>query len=97
MCTLPPVSGLPDDGTARHYTDIIKEVNRIEAMYTDTTDAPDEPKPASIFRSPKRSKGVDFDSAIGNDGSVVSIGSTIQPKFNDDTNVSSFYDVHKPA
>jgi hypothetical protein len=97
MCTLPPVSGLPDDGTAMCYADIIKEVNRIEAMYTDTTDAPDELKLASILHSPKHSKGVDFDSAIGDNGSVVSIGSTIEPKFNDDTDVSSFYDMHNSA
>ncbi len=97
MCTLPPVSSLPDDGTARRYADIIKEVNRIEAMYTDTTDAPDKPKPASILRSPKCSKGINFNSAISNDGSVVLIESTIKPKFNNDTNVSSFYDVHNSA
>jgi hypothetical protein len=97
MCTLPPVSSLPDDGTAMCYADIIKEVNRIEAMYTNNTDAPDEPKPASILRSPKRSKGVNFDSAIGDDGSVISIGSTIKPKFNNDTDVSNFYDVHNSA
>ncbi len=66
-------------------------------MYTDTTNAPDEPKPASILRSPKRSKGINFDSSIGDDGSVILIGSTIKPKFNDDTDVSSFYDVHNSA
>jgi hypothetical protein len=61
MCTLPPVSDPPDNDTATHYTDIIKEVNRIEAMYSKTTDAPDEPKPSSILCPTKRSKGINFD------------------------------------
>jgi hypothetical protein len=93
MCTLPSVSGPPDNGTATCYADIIKEVNRIEAMYSKTNYAPDEPKLAGILRSTKRSKGIDFDSAFSNDGSVVTIGSLIEPKFNDDTDVLSFYDV----
>jgi hypothetical protein len=58
MCTLPPVSGFPDDGTATHYADIIKEVNRIKAMYTDTTDAPDEPKLARSSALPSAAKAL---------------------------------------
>jgi hypothetical protein len=66
-------------------------------MYSGSTGEPDESKPASILRSPKRSKSVEFNSAVSDDGSIVSIGSAIEPKFNDDTDVSSLYDVYNSA
>ncbi len=66
-------------------------------MSSGSTGEPDEPKPASILRSPKCSRGVEFNTAFSNDGSIVSIGSAIEPKFNDDTDVSSLYDVHDSA
>ncbi len=96
MCTLPPVSSPPDAGTATRYADIIKEVNRIEALYsTDpAATATDDGKPASTLRSSKRSKGIDFNSAFSNDGSVITIGSMIKPRLSDDTDVSNCYDVH---
>jgi hypothetical protein len=97
MCTVPPISSPLDEGTSAHYSNIIKEVGRIEAMYSGSTGEPDEPKPASILRSPKRSKSVEFNSAVSDDGSIVSIGSAIEPKFNDDTDVLSLYDVYNSA
>jgi hypothetical protein len=97
MCTLPPVSSPPYDGTATRYADIIKEVNRIEAMYSMTNDAPSKPIPAGILCSTQRSKGINFDSAFSDNGSVVTIGSSIEPKFNDDTDVLSFCDVPNSA
>ena len=88
MCTVPPISGPPDKGIAACYASIINEVDRIEAMYSGTTNAePDTPQPASILRSPKRS----------NNGSIVSIGSAINPKFDEDTDVSSLNDVYNSA
>jgi hypothetical protein len=97
MCTVPPISSPLDEGTSAHYSNIIKEVGRIKAMHSGSTGEPDEPKPASILRSPKRSKSVEFNSDVSNDGSIVSIGSAIEPKFNDDTNVLSLYNVYNSA
>jgi hypothetical protein len=96
MCTLPPVSSPPDAGTGTRYADIIKEVNRIEALYSidPAATATDDGKLASTLLSSKCSKGVNFDSAFSDDGSVVTIGSMIKPRLSDDTNVSSCYDVH---
>jgi hypothetical protein len=97
MCTVPPISSPLDEGTSAHYSNIIKEVGRIEAMYSGSTGEPDEPKPASILRSPKHSKSVEFNSAVSNDGSIISIGSAIEPKFKDNTDVLSLYDVYNSA
>jgi len=68
MCTVPPISGPPDEGIAARYASIIHEVDRIEAMYSGTTNAePDAPQPASILRSPKCSNSVAFNSAFKDD------------------------------
>jgi hypothetical protein len=90
MCTVPPVGGPPDNDSAVHYANVIEEVNRIKALYSKTPNAPDAPKPAGILCSAKCTKGVKFDSAFVDDGSVVAIGSSINPKLNDDNDVSSF-------
>jgi hypothetical protein len=94
MCTVPPVSGPRDKGIAARYASIINEVDRIKVMYLGTTNAePDAPQPASILRSPKRSNSVAFNSAFKDDGSIVSIGSAINPKLKEDTDVLSLNDV----
>ncbi len=98
MCTVPPVSGPTDESIAARYASIINEVNRIEVIYSGTTDVePDAPQPASILRSPKRSNSVAFNSAFADDGSIVSIGCAIDPKFDEDTDVSSLKDVYNSA
>ena len=99
MCTVPPVSGTTDEGIAARYASIIKEVDKIVAMYSGPTNAgpAEAPKPASILRSPKRSNSVAFNSAFKDDGSIVSIGSAIDPKFKEDTDVSSLNDVYNSA
>jgi hypothetical protein len=97
MCTVPPISSPLDEGISARYANIIKEVGRIEAMYSGSTGEPDGPKPASILRSPKCSRGVEFNTAFSNNGSIVSIRLAIEPKFNDDTDVLSLYDVHNSA
>ena len=98
MCTVPPVSGPTDEGIDVRYAGIINEVDRIEAMYLGTTNVePDAPQPASILRSPKRSNSVAFNSAFNDDGSIVSIGSVVNPKLKEDTDVSSFNNVYNSA
>jgi hypothetical protein len=99
MCTVPPVSGTTDEGIAARYASIINEVTRIEVMYSGTTDVePDVPQqPASILRPPKRSKSVAFNSAFADDGSIISIGCDIDPKTDEDTDVSSLNDVYNSA
>ena len=98
MCTVPPVSGPTDEGIAARYASIINEVNRIEAMYSGTTNVePDAPQAAGILRSPKRSKNVAFNSALADDGSIISIGCDIDPKTDEDTDVSSLNDVYNSA
>ena len=97
MCTVPPVSGPPDNIAAR-YASIINEVDKIVAMYSGPTHAgPEAPKPASILRSPKRSNSVAFDSAFKDDGSIVSIGSAIDPKIDKDTDVLRLNDMYNSA
>jgi hypothetical protein len=67
-------------------------------MYSGTTNAePDAPQPASILRSPKCSNSVAFNSAFKDNGSIVSIGSAINPKIDEDTDVSSLNDVYNSA
>jgi hypothetical protein len=90
MCTVPPVGGPPNNDSAIHYANVIEEVNRIKALYSKTPNAPDAPKPAGILHSAKCTKGIEFNSAFIDDGLVVAIGSLIDPKLNDDNNVSSF-------
>ena len=99
MCTVPPVSGTTDEGIAARYASIINEVTRIEVMYSGTTDVePDVPQqPASILRPPKCSKSVAFNSAFADDGSIISIGCDIDPKTDEDTDVSSLNDVYNSA
>lgn len=98
MCTIPPVSGLTDECIVARYASIINMVDRIEAMYSSTTNVgPSTPQPASIFCSPKHSNGVAFDSAFADDGSIISIGSAIDPKINDDTDVLCLLDVYSSA
>ncbi len=98
ICTVPPVSGPTDEGIAARYASIINEVDRIEAMYSGTTNAePDAPQLASILRSPKRSNNVAFNSAFADDGSIVLIRSAIDPKLEEDTDVLSLNDVYNSA
>ena len=93
-----PVSGPTDKGIAARYASIINEVARIEAMHSGTTNAePAAPQPASILRSPKRSYSVAFNSAFKDDGSIVSIGSAIDPKLDKDTDVLSLNDMYNSA
>jgi hypothetical protein len=97
-CTVPPISAPPDKDIAARYASIINEVGRIEAMYSEpTTAGPDVPQPASILRPPKCSNNVAFGSAFKDDGSIVSIGSAIDPKIDNDTDVSSLNDVYNSA
>ena len=99
MCTVPPISGPPDEGIAARYTSIINKVDRIKAMYSGTTPNadPDAPQPVGILRSPKRSNSVAFNSAFKDDGSIVSIGSAIDPKLDKDTDVLSLNDMYNSA
>jgi hypothetical protein len=99
MCTVPPISGPPDEGIAVPYASIINKVDRIEAMYSGTTPNadPDAPQLVGILRSPKRSNSVAFNSAFKDDGSIVSIGSAINPKLDKDTDVSSLNDMYNSA
>ncbi len=98
MCTVPPVSGPTDEGIAARYASIINEVNRIEAMYSGTTDVePDAPQQVSILRPPKRSNSVAFNSTFADDGSIISIGCAIDPKIDKDTDVLSLNDVYNSA
>ena len=91
MCTVPPISGPPDEGIAGRYASIINKVDKIVAMYSGPTNAgPDVPKPASILRSPKCNNSVA-------DESIVSIRSAIDPKIDEDTDVSSLNDVYNSA
>ena len=68
-------------------------------MYSETTNVePDAPQPAGILRSPKRSKNVAFNSAFADDGSsILLIGGSIDPKIDEDTNVSSLNNVYNSA
>jgi hypothetical protein len=98
MCTLPAVGGPPDEDSAIRHAKVINEVNRIEALYSNKTPtASDTQKPAGILCPAKCTKSVEFDSAFINDGSVISVGSAIDPKIKDDTNVSGAYDVPTSA
>ena len=99
MCTVPPITGPPDEGIAARYASIIKEVDKIVAMYSGPTNAgpAEAPKPASILCSPKRSNSVASDSAFKDDGSIVSIGSAIDPKIDKDTDVLRLNDMYNSA
>ncbi len=97
MCTVPPLGGPPDNDSAVRYANVIKEVDRIEALYFKTPNAPDAPKPAGILCSAKHTKGIEFNSAFVEDRLVITIGSSINPKLNDDNDVSSFYKVPNSA
>ena len=98
MCTVPPVSSPTDEGIAARYAGIINKVDRIEAMYSGTTNAePDAPQLASILRLPIHSNSVAFNSAFNNDGSIVLVGSGIDPKLEEDTDVSSLNNVYNSA
>ncbi len=98
MCTVPAMGGKNDDDNAVRYVNVIAEVNRIEALYSNKPPTlPDALKTAGILRSAKRAKGVKFDSAFVDNGSFITIRSAIDPKIYDDTDVSSIYDVPTSA
>jgi hypothetical protein len=98
MCTVPAVGRPPDEDSAVHHAKVINKVNRIKALYSNKTPtAPDTQKPAGILCPAKYTKSIEFDSAFVEDGSVVTVGSAIDPKIKDDTNVSGAYDVPTSA
>jgi hypothetical protein len=98
MCTVPAVGSPPDEDSAIRHAKVINKVNGIEALYSNKTPpAPDTQKPVGILRPAKRTKSVEFNSAFVDNGSVVTVGSAIDPKIKDDTNVSDAYDVPTSA
>jgi hypothetical protein len=98
MCTVPAIGGSLDKDTAACYADIIAEVDRVVALYSNKTlPVPDAQKPAGILRAPKHTKTVEFDSSFADDKSIVTIGSAIDPKLDNDTHVSRAYDAPASA
>ncbi len=98
MCTMPAIGGPPDEDSAVRHAKVINEVNRIKALYSNKTPtAPDTQKPVGILRPAKCTKSIKFDSAFVDNGSVVTVGSAIDPKIEDDTDVSGAYDVPTSA
>jgi hypothetical protein len=98
MCTVPAVGGPPDVDSAIRHAKVIDEVNRIKALYSNNIPtAPDTQKPAGILLPAKCTKSIKFDSAFVDDGSVVTVGSAIDPKIEDDTNEFGAYDVPTSA
>jgi hypothetical protein len=91
MCTEPAVGAIPNNVTTACYTNIIAAVDRVLAIHA-TSSSP-EPKPTGILRPVKRAKTVEFDRSCANDGSIVTVGSAIDPLAIDDTDVSHFYEI----
>jgi hypothetical protein len=86
MCTMPTINGPSNKDTAACYANVIAEVDRVVAFYSNKT------LPVGILRAPKHTKIVEFDLSFADDGSIVTIGLAIDPKLDNDTDVSRTYD-----
>jgi hypothetical protein len=95
MYTVPAVGGPPDDESAVRYAKVIAKVNRVEGLYS--SKSLPAPTPPGILRPAKCTKNVKFDSSFADDGYIVTIGLAIDPKLEDDTNVSHAYDAPPSA
>ena len=95
MCTEPAVGAFTDPDVSARYADTISAVERVLAIHAPRTTH--EMQPPSILRPAKRGKTVDFDLSSADDGSIVTIGSAIDPQAINDTDVSNFYDMPSSA
>jgi hypothetical protein len=95
MCTEPAVGAIPDNDTTARYANTIAAVDRVLAIHATSSSL--EPKPTSILRPAKRAKTIKFDRSCANDGSIVTVGSAIDPQAIDDTDVSHFYEIPASA
>jgi hypothetical protein len=95
MCTEPAVGAIPDDDTTARYANTIAAIDHVLAIHATSSSL--EPKPTSILRPAKRAKTIEFDRSCANDGSIVTVGSAIDPQAIDDTDVSHFYEIPASA
>jgi hypothetical protein len=95
---VPAIGSPPDEDSVIRHAKVIDEVNRIEDLYSNKTPTvPDMQKQARILHPEKCTKSIEFNSAFVDGGSVVTVGSAINLKIKDDTNVSGTYDVPTSA
>jgi hypothetical protein len=94
MCTVPAVGSPPDKESAIRYAKVIAKVNKVEALFSSKTQpALNAPKPAGILCPAKHTKSIEFYSSFADNRSTITIGSAIDSKIKDDTDVSGVYDV----
>jgi hypothetical protein len=89
------VGAFANPNASARFADTISTVERVLAIHAPCTTLVTQPP--SILCPAKRAKTVVFDHSSANDGSIVTIGSALDPKSSIDTDVSHFYDLPSSA